>query len=138
MQARPRLTGSTRPTSRYCSACSLARAALARRTQTLSSNPSSPPSTRCSRASAAAARSFRGRGVLVLVAMRGAPSEPQQAFDRMIELSPLSAEESARVVSALFPNAFDLGIVSALHQRSGGNPLYLEELCRSLLGDPPA
>lgn len=49
-----------------------------------------------------------------------------------IELTPLSLEDCARVIRALAPGALELGLAASMHQRTGGNPLFLEELCRSL------
>jgi tetratricopeptide (TPR) repeat protein len=49
-----------------------------------------------------------------------------------IELSPLSLDECARVIRSLAPGALDVGFAASMAQRTGGNPLFLEELCRSL------
>jgi tetratricopeptide (TPR) repeat protein len=53
----------------------------------------------------------------------------------VIRLAPFSEDESALVIRALRPRALDLGVARAIHRRSGGNPLFLEELCRSLPED---
>lgn len=84
-----------------------------------------------------AIRALRQRPALIIVAARG-PRDPLQPADQVFELSPFTDVESAQAVGALFPHALNLGIVAALHRRSGGNPLYLEELCRSFLGETPA
>ncbi len=80
---------------------------------------------------------LRDRPVLVVVAGRG-PADPFRKADHVVELLPFTRDESERAVGALFPHAFDLGIVAALHQQSGGNALYLEELCRAVLSESPA
>jgi len=47
-------------------------------------------------------------------------------------LSPLSEDESIQVVRALSASSVERSVADRLHLRSGGNPLFLEELCRSL------
>lgn len=49
-----------------------------------------------------------------------------------IELAPFRDDESAQAIEALAPSGLDLDSAGRLHLRSGGNPLFLEELCRSL------
>ncbi|MDB4988734.1 MAG: hypothetical protein JWN04_3912 [Myxococcaceae bacterium] len=49
-----------------------------------------------------------------------------------IALHPFDEAESARVVQTLRSKDPDDGVALALHRRSGGNPLFLEELCRAL------
>jgi len=49
-----------------------------------------------------------------------------------IELTPLSLDDCARVIRSLAPGALDIGLAGSMCQRTGGNPLFLEELCRSL------
>jgi len=49
-----------------------------------------------------------------------------------IELTPLSLDDCARVIRSLAPGALDIGLAASMCQRTGGNPLFLEELCRSL------
>lgn len=86
---------------------------------------------------ASALRSLARRPVLVVVASR-VLLDPLQRVDHVLELSPFTREESEHVVGALIPHAFDLGMLTFLHQQSGGNPLYLEELCRSGMAEAPA
>lgn len=72
-------------------------------------------------------------GLMVLLATRelgtddGVLSAVQQ-----IELSPLSLDDCAHVIRSLAPSALDVGLAASMCQRTGGNPLFLEELCRSL------
>lgn len=76
-----------------------------------------------------------GYGLLVVLGSREAQVDPLLVEDEAIELKPLQLEESSRVIKSLMPNELDIGLSEALHQRSGGNPLFLEELCRSLPSD---
>lgn len=52
--------------------------------------------------------------------------------EERIALEPFRALESANAIEALSPRGLDLGVAERLHHRSGGNPLFLEELCRSI------
>jgi predicted ATPase len=53
----------------------------------------------------------------------------------MFQLAPFSERDSRAVISSLHPEFMDLGASLTLHQRSGGNALFLEELCRALRDD---
>ncbi len=71
--------------------------------------------------------------LLVLLAMR--PSAPQGGAADQIEalrIDPFDEAESTRAIVALLPGGHDLGAVARIHEQSGGNPLFLEELCQSL------
>ncbi|MCR9096110.1 MAG: AAA family ATPase [bacterium] len=59
-------------------------------------------------------------------------SDAPHGDERRIELEPFRDEESARAIDLLAPSGLDLDTAGRLHVRSGGNPLFLEELCRSL------
>lgn len=48
-----------------------------------------------------------------------------------IELGPIGERDTAQIVHMLMPDRPDPGIVATLHRKSGGNPLFLEELCQS-------
>jgi tetratricopeptide (TPR) repeat protein len=75
-------------------------------------------------------------GLLVLLAAR--EHDTHDVFlsqAQIIELRPLPSNESSHVIRSLLPNTLDLGLAGSLIRRSGGNPLFLEELCRSLPGD---
>lgn len=50
----------------------------------------------------------------------------------VIELAPFDEAESAEVARALRSQSLPAPVIKALHRRSGGNPLFLEELCRAL------
>jgi len=79
-----------------------------------------------------------GRPVLALVGTREVDaSDPLFQRARIMPLRPLEAEDSARLIRELLPGALDMGLTSAMFQRSGGNPLFLEELCRALPVDMP-
>lgn len=54
--------------------------------------------------------------------------------DERIVLDPLEEGEIAAMLRASFPDrTFEPSFVAALHERSGGNPFVVEELCRALL-----
>ncbi|HVS66255.1 MAG TPA: tetratricopeptide repeat protein [Thermoanaerobaculia bacterium] len=60
-------------------------------------------------------------------------SWPPLASPSTISLSPIDLECAEQIVRSVLGNAaLDREIAVALHQRSGGNPFFLEELCRSL------
>jgi tetratricopeptide (TPR) repeat protein len=42
------------------------------------------------------------------------------------------------VIASILPYSFDLGLSRAIHDQSGGNPLFLEELCRALPSEAPS
>jgi len=75
--------------------------------------------------------------VLLLIGSRDA-DDPLLAGHPAVTLQPFTREESAEVIAALLPVALDLGLKQAIHERSGGNPLFLEELCRALPNAAPA
>jgi class 3 adenylate cyclase/tetratricopeptide (TPR) repeat protein len=72
------------------------------------------------------------RPVLVLSVGRGADaSDPLTEMGERIELGPLDAADAASAIQALLPSALELGVAENIRERSGGNPLFLEELCRA-------
>jgi tetratricopeptide (TPR) repeat protein len=78
------------------------------------------------------------RPVLALIGTREVDaSDALLQRARVMPLLPLEADDSARLIRELLPGALDMGFTSALYQRSGGNPLFLEELCRALPADMP-
>jgi class 3 adenylate cyclase/tetratricopeptide (TPR) repeat protein len=50
----------------------------------------------------------------------------------VIELMPFDLAESEQAIRALVPGTLELAFTGVIQQRSGGNPLFLEELCQSL------
>lgn len=62
-------------------------------------------------------------------------SDPLQASGGLLALAPLTHDESARVIAAILPFSLNLGLTQTIHERAGGNPLFLEELCRALPSD---
>jgi class 3 adenylate cyclase/tetratricopeptide (TPR) repeat protein len=78
-------------------------------------------------------RSLRGLRGCIVIGQRGSDQlDPALQPDDVLTLSPFKERESRAAIAALRPEALDLGVTGALHQRSGGNPLFLEELCRAL------
>ena len=45
---------------------------------------------------------------------------------------PFDRAESEQAIRALIPGTLDLAMTGVIQERSGGNPLFLEELCQSL------
>jgi predicted ATPase/class 3 adenylate cyclase/Flp pilus assembly protein TadD len=81
------------------------------------------------------AGSLEGHSVLVVVTARpGYGTEWDGAHPRIhVHLRPLAPEASARMVRALMGNAeVPPEVAGPLHDRTGGNPFFLEELCYSL------
>lgn len=70
--------------------------------------------------------------ILVLLAARdlGLSDVVVGATERMT-LKPITEADTRQIVDALMPDRKELGVVSMLHMKSGGNPLFLEELCLS-------
>jgi predicted ATPase len=58
-------------------------------------------------------------------------SDPLSALGEHIELGPLDAQATASALRALLPDPLQVGIAENIGARSGGNPLFLEELCQS-------
>jgi class 3 adenylate cyclase/tetratricopeptide (TPR) repeat protein len=70
--------------------------------------------------------------VLVITTSRSVDrSDPLSALGEVIELGPLDASDAERAIDALLPHAFEVGAAESIRQRSGGNPLFLEELCQA-------
>ena len=77
-----------------------------------------------------------GYPVLVVVTFRPEyePSWSPPAHQTAIRLQPLDAGASARIIeSALHAEAFPPDAAAAFHERAGGNPFFLEEICRTVL-----
>jgi class 3 adenylate cyclase/tetratricopeptide (TPR) repeat protein len=78
-------------------------------------------------------RSIATRGLLVLLSTRQHdPGDVVLSRAQSIELRPFHHLETAQVLHTLRPDLLDVGLSRAIHRRSGGNPLFLEELCRTL------
>jgi class 3 adenylate cyclase/tetratricopeptide (TPR) repeat protein len=78
------------------------------------------------------------RGLLIVLAAREhKPHDVLLEGAERIELRPLATTDAVRMIRSLLPNALDLGLTDGLCRRAGGNPLFLEELCRSLRQDLP-
>jgi len=78
-------------------------------------------------------KALRDRPLLWILATR--PTDTSDALrenESRIELEPFRDIESAQTIEALSPSGLDLGLAARLHQRSGGTPLFLEELCRTI------
>lgn len=76
------------------------------------------------------------RPILVVLASREALPEDSLIRDsHLLTLEPLSAGETELTISRLLPGriAFD---VNEIREYSGGNPLFIEELCHATLQEP--
>jgi len=73
--------------------------------------------------------------LFVLIATRGiAAGEAGMSDAQVLELAPFNESEAAETVSALLPSQ-DPFVVAQIHRYSGGNPLFIEELCHSAAHD---
>jgi class 3 adenylate cyclase/tetratricopeptide (TPR) repeat protein len=71
--------------------------------------------------------------VLVVLGSRGIEPDDVLLLDApRLALDPFTHEESTRAIRTLLPRSLDIGVSGAIHRRSGGNPLFLEEVCRAL------
>ncbi len=71
--------------------------------------------------------------VLVIIGSREIEADDFLLSDApRLVLEPFTHEESTRAIRTLLPRSLDIGVSAAIHRRSGGNPLFLEEVCRSL------
>lgn len=72
-------------------------------------------------------------GFCIVLGVRGGASEdPRLRVDRVLQLCPLEEEDCNRMISTLIPVGSELSYAALVLMRSGGNPLFVEELCRSL------
>jgi predicted ATPase/class 3 adenylate cyclase len=73
------------------------------------------------------------RGGCIVIGMRASDlHDPTLEPDRALGLAPLSDADGSRVIAALRPQELGLNVTQTLLRRAGGNPLFLEELCRAL------
>ena len=82
-------------------------------------------------------RQLAETSTLVVIGSRDL-SDPLLAAGGVVPLDPLSHAESARLIAALLPYSLNLGLTQTIHDRAGGNPLFLEELCRALPSKAPS
>jgi class 3 adenylate cyclase/tetratricopeptide (TPR) repeat protein len=79
----------------------------------------------------AAIRALDRCRLFVLIASRGiAAGEAGITDAQVLELAPFNESEAAETVGALLPSR-DPFVVAEIHRYSGGNPLFIEELCHS-------
>lgn len=78
-------------------------------------------------------RAIQSKRVLVVIGTRSVGrDDPVLGALPRIELTPFTEVESLRIVHALVSTRLKDWVALGIHRRSGGNPLFLEELCRSL------
>jgi tetratricopeptide (TPR) repeat protein len=79
-----------------------------------------------------------GYPILVVVTFRPeyGPAWPQPPYQTTIRLQPLDEGASTRIIEAvLHAEDFPRDAAASFHERTGGNPFFLEEICRTLLED---
>jgi class 3 adenylate cyclase/tetratricopeptide (TPR) repeat protein len=74
---------------------------------------------------------------LIAIASRDL-SDPLLTEGGVVTLDPFTHRESAQVIAAILPYSLNLGLTQTIHERAGGNPLFLEELCRALPSEAPS
>jgi class 3 adenylate cyclase/tetratricopeptide (TPR) repeat protein len=82
-------------------------------------------------------RELKDTPTVVVVASREM-GDPLLTLGEVVELQPFTHDEAARMIASILPYSFDLGLSRTIHERSGGNPLFLEELCRALPSEAPS
>lgn len=89
-------------------------------------------------ASRAALLALRGIGsVLVLLTARPGPADDLPLGEReVLRLPPFNASETLEAVGRLLPAA-DPFLARDIRESSGGNPLFIEELCHSIASGQP-
>ena len=79
-------------------------------------------------------RQAQEASLLVIVAARDVDPDTAVALPSdLIQLQPISESDTERMMRTLLPDQLDLGVLAKLHRKSGGNPLFVEELCQSYL-----
>lgn len=69
--------------------------------------------------------------ILLLTAARELdPSDPART-GTLLPIAPFSETDSERTIAALLPRGLAVSIMRKIHERSGGNALFIEELCQS-------
>jgi class 3 adenylate cyclase/tetratricopeptide (TPR) repeat protein len=75
------------------------------------------------------------RPILALVATRAfAPGEQGMSDAQIVDLAPLAVNEAEETIRQLLPQA-DPFVINEIRDYSGGNPLFIEELCHSAAHD---
>jgi class 3 adenylate cyclase/tetratricopeptide (TPR) repeat protein len=71
--------------------------------------------------------------VLILTTSRDLdPSDPMMRDSEVLTIEPFQAAHTERLIRRLVSGWLSPGFVEKVHAQSGGNPLYIEEICRSL------
>lgn len=78
------------------------------------------------------------RPIYIIAASRTASEELKRFHGRSVQLEPLSQQESTRLAAGFFSNNAIDQFANMLFEQSGGNPLFIEELCQSITGSPEA
>jgi tetratricopeptide (TPR) repeat protein len=79
------------------------------------------------------ARSIAKHPILMLLSHRPMESPPWRDLPSLtIELSPLRAAESAELAASLFGGRVPPRVMARIHEHTGGNALFVEQVCRAL------
>lgn len=76
-----------------------------------------------------AIRCLEGRALFLLISTRGlASADVDMSAAQIIELAPFTRDEAAETIDRFLPGT-DPFVAAEIHRYSGGNPLFIEELC---------
>jgi class 3 adenylate cyclase len=71
--------------------------------------------------------------VLILLAMRSETLNDTFIIGNVLPLNPFNPEESARLIAVQLRSSPDSNLLTTIYQRCGGNALFIEEICQSIL-----
>lgn len=77
----------------------------------------------------------KNKSLMVVLATRTLGLDDPADSGVRIDLMPFQFEAAKQVVMDLALAKFDTELIKDIHERTGGNPLFIEELCRSLLNE---
>ncbi len=78
---------------------------------------------------------IQGNPVLIVFASRTLALSDSLLAAEKHYLEPFNLHDSTQTIAALFQHQMDLSVASAIFERSGGNALFIEELCQSVLAE---
>lgn len=73
--------------------------------------------------------------IFLLIGTRGLHADSVKGgVPDALDLAPLNLQEASQAITALLPGA-DPFLIADVHRQAGGNPLFIEELCHSVVAD---